>query len=182
MSSTTATLLSLACTAGCIGCLVYLHLAPTGYSPIRNAVSEYGVGRFAPLYSMQATLAGAAGLWLAVALKHPHRVVTLLVVFAIARVAIGWFPTDPIDSPERTSRGRIHVLLAAVALVTLPWAAVALSHADHGEPWLGRLMVALAVLTAVALRTPLRPWFGLIERVFYVAMLAWLVLVAVRVL
>ena len=73
-------------------------------------------------------------------------------------------------------------IVLAVALVTLPWAAVALSHADHGEPWLGRLMVALAVLTAVALGTPLRPWFGLIERVFYVAMLAWLVLVAVRVL
>ena len=74
------------------------------------------------------------------------------------------------------------MLLAAVAFVTLPWAAVALSRADHGEPWLGRLMVVLAVLTAVALGTPLRPWFGLIERAFYVAMLAWLVLVAVRVL
>jgi hypothetical protein len=43
-------------------------------------------------------------------------------------------------------------------------------------------MVALAVLTAFALGTPLRPWFGLIERAFYVAMLTWFVLVAVRVL
>src|SRR5215471_16799687 len=123
MSTTAAAVLSLACTAGCMACLVYLHLAPTGYSPVRNAVSEYGVGKYAPLYSTQATLMGAAALWVAVGVKQPHRVVVLLVIFAIARISIGWFPTDRIGSRQRTPRGGIHLLLAAVAVVTLPWAA-----------------------------------------------------------
>ena len=182
MSTTTAAVLSLACTAGCVACLVYLHLAAPGYSPVRNAVSEYGVGKFAPLYSTQATLMGAAGLWLAVGLKRPHRVVVLLIVFAIAPIAIGWFPTDLIGSRQPTSRGAIHLVLAAVAFVTLPWAAVALTRSQGGEPWLGRILVVLAVLTVVALRTQLRPWFGLIERALYVGMLALLILVASRLL
>ena len=180
MSTTTAAALSLACTGGCIACLVYLHLAPTGYSPIRNAVSEYGVGKYAPLYSTQATLMGASALWLAVALKQPHKVVVLLVVFAIARITIGWFPTDRMGSRERTGRGSVHLLLAAVAFVTLPWAAVVLTRSQGGEPWLGRILVVLAVLTAVSLRSQLRPWFGLVERALYAGMLAWLILVAVR--
>jgi hypothetical membrane protein len=182
MSTTTAAVLSLGCTAGCIACLVYLHLAPTGYSPVRNAVSEYGVGRYAALYSTQAMLMGIAALWLAVALRQPHRVVVLLVLFALARISIGWFPTDQIGSRQRTSRGSVHLVLAAVAFVTLPWAAVDLTRSEGGEPWLGRILVVLAVLTAVALRTQLRPWFGLVERALYVGMLAWLIVVAVRLL
>jgi hypothetical membrane protein len=182
MSTTTAAVLSLGCTAGCIACLVYLHLAPTWYSPVRNAVSEYGVGRYAPFYAAQAALMGAAALWLAVALKQPHRVVVLLILFAIARISIGWFPTDAIGSRQRTTRGGVHVVLAAVAFVTLPWAAVALTRSEGGEPWLGRILVVLAVLTVVAVRTQLRPWFGLVERALYVGMLAWLILVAVRLL
>jgi hypothetical membrane protein len=180
MSTTTAAVLSLGCTAGCIACLAYLHVAATRYSPVRNAVSEYGVGRYAPLYSTQAALMGAAALWLAVALRQPHRVVVLLILFAIARISIGWFPTDVIGSRERTGRGAVHLVLAAVAFVTLPWAAVELTRSEGGEPWLGRILVVLAVLTAVALRTQLRPWFGLVERALYVGMLAWLILVAVR--
>jgi hypothetical protein len=182
MSTTTAAALALACSGGCIACLVYLHLVSTGHSPVRSAVSEYGVGKYAPLYSTQATLMGAAALWDAVGLKQPHKVVVLLVVFAIARIAIGWFPTDRIGSRPLTSRGLVHLLLAAVAFVTLPWAAVALTRSQGGEPWLGRILVVLAVLTAVALRSQLRPWFGLLERLLYAGMLAWLILVAIRLL
>lgn len=64
-----AAALALACTAGCVTCLVYLHLAPTGYSPLRNAVSEYGVGAYAHWYQAQAAAAGLAGL----ALGGPRR-------------------------------------------------------------------------------------------------------------
>jgi hypothetical membrane protein len=39
-----------------LGSLVYiavvaaLHVLPTGYNPARNAVSDYGVGQYAPLF------------------------------------------------------------------------------------------------------------------------------------
>ena len=177
---------SLLCTGGCVACLVYLHLAPTGYSPVRNAVSEYGIGAHARWYRAQAACAGAAGLLLAGALAKgvhpaPRRVVALLVVLAVARIAIGWFPTDPIGTTEPTRNGGIHLLLAVAAFASASWAAIALRHSQHGQPALGWAMAICAIGTGLALRrSPLKPWLGLIERGYYIAMLAWLVLVAVR--
>ncbi len=174
--------LALACVGGSVACLVYLHLAPTGYSPARNAVSEYGVGQYARWYGLQAALAGIAAICLAIALGHPRRVVTLLAVLAAARIAIGWFPTDGTASEEPTWRGGVHLILALVAFTAASWAAIALRTGNHGEPWLGWLMAALAIGTMLSLRTSLRPWFGLIERGYYAAMLAWLILVSARLL
>jgi hypothetical membrane protein len=179
---TVAAAFALAFTAACTACLVYLHLAPTGYSPVRNAVSEYGVGRYAHWYGLQATCTGLASICLAIALGHPRRVVTLLAVLAAARIAIGWFPTDTLESGRPTPRGGIHLLLAIVAFTAAPWAAITLSRAQHGAPWLGRVMAALAVGTMISLRTSLRPWLGLVERGYYVAMLAWLTVVSARLL
>lgn len=177
----TAAAVSLAGTGLCLACLVFLHLAPTGYSPLRNAVSEYGVGRFGGWYRAQAACAALAAIALAVALGGPRRVVTLLAVFAAARILIGWFPTDTFAGGERTARGGVHLLLAAVAFVAAAWAAIALKPAQHGEPALGWAMAACAVGTSLAVRhETLRPWVGLIERGFYVALLAWLALVAAR--
>lgn len=174
--------LALAFTAASVACLVYLHLAPTGYSPARNAVSEYGVGRYALWYRLQAALMGVAAACLAVALRDPKRVVTLLAVFAVARVLIGWFPTDLMGATERTEHGRVHLLLAAVAFISISWAASTLPSSQHGEPWLGKAMVVLALAMVLSRRGALRQWFGLIERAFYVAAIAWLVLVSVRLL
>lgn len=168
--TTAAATASLAFTAGCIGCLVYLHLAPTGYSPVRNTVSEYGIGAYAAWYRAQVRCAAAAAVLLALALRHPARVVVLLLVLAAARFGIGLFPV----------LHRSHVLFALVAFVSASWAAIALKRWEHGLPALGWAMAACAIGTSLALRSSLRPWLGLIERGFYAAMLTWLVLVAVR--
>jgi len=170
--TTAAAAASLAFTAGCIGCLVYLHLAPTGYSPVRNAVSEYGIGAYGAWYRAQVRCAGVAAILLAVALRHHTRVVVLLLVLAAARIAISLFPVTH----------RSHVLFALVAFTSASWAAIALKRYEHGLPALGWAMAACAVGTSVALHSSLRPWLGLIERGFYAAMLTWLVLVNVRLL
>ena len=164
---------SLACTGLCIACLAYLHLSPTGYSPLRNAVSEYGVGSYARWYQAQATAAGLAAVALAVALGGPRRVVLLLALFAGARLAITQAPLD---------RRRVaHWLLAVLAFGSAAVAGVRLKPLDHGTPALGWAMLAFVLLMAIARKSPeLRGWFGLIERGFYVSMLAWLALVAAR--
>ena len=175
--------LALAFTAACVACLVYLHLAPTGYSPVRNAVSEYGrVGPYARWYRLQASSLGLAAICLAVAFRHHGGVAALLCLLAAARIAIGWFPTDAVGARERTRNGAVHLLLAVVAFTAASWAAILLNRASGGEPALGRVMAVFAVATMVSLRTGLRPWFGLIERGYYVATIAWLVLVSVRLL
>lgn len=175
--------------AGCLGCLVALHLLPTGRSATRNAVSEYGVGRYAWLYRAQAALLGIAGILLALALRNgvpavSTRVVVELVVFGLARIAIGWYPTDLIGSRERTRTGLIHVVLAIVAFAAISFAAIHLGRElDDVAGWagvcrviraLGWLMVVTAVGTTVAIRVPqLRPWVGLVERGFYAAALTF---------
>jgi len=159
---------SLVFTGLCVGCLVYLHLAPTGYSPVRHAVSRYGVGAYHRWYEAQAACAGIAGILLAVALRHPRHVVVLLVVFGGARLAITQFPMD-------TRRGG-HALLAIVAFGSATSAAIRLPASLHGTPPLGWAMLA-ALVAGILLRELA---FGLAERAFYLAMLAWLVLVATR--
>lgn len=177
---------SLVFTGGCIASLVYLHVSPTGYSPVRNAVSEYGVGAYADWYRLQAACAGTAAIFLAGALAKgvhpaPRTVISLLLVLAAARIAIGRFTTDLIGSTERTREGAIHALLAVAAFTSASWAGVALKPAQHGQPALGWTMALFALGTFLAVRRlPLKPWLGLIERCYYVAMLAWLVLVAAR--
>jgi len=169
----TAAVVSLAFTGLCIACLVYLHLAPTGYSPVTQAVSMYGVGRYARWYQTQAAAAGLAAVALAAALGGPRRVVILLAVFAAARLAITRAPLD--------AKPVAHWVLAALAFGAVTIAATRLAGADHGTSELGWTMTAFVALMAIARRTPaLHRWFGLVERGFYVAMLAWLTLVAAR--
>lgn len=102
---------------------------------------------------------------------------TLLAVLAAARIAVGWFPTDGTASEEPSWRGVVHLLRALVAFAAVSWAAIALRTGNHGEPWVGWVMAALAIGTMLSVRISVRPWFGLIERCYYAAMLASLVLV-----
>lgn len=162
-----AAVIALVFTGGCIACLSYLHAAPTGYSPVRDPVSAYGVGAYARWYQAQAACAGIAGILLAIALKHPGHVVALLVVFGFARLAITQFPMDTQRVP--------HWLLAVVAFGTVTSAAIRLHYA------LGWAMLAALIVSVVARRAQLG-FFGLAERAFYIAMLAWLVLVATHLL
>ncbi len=158
---------SLVCTGLCVGSLAYLHLAPTGYSPVRDAVSRYGVGTYARWYQAQAAFCGAAGILLAIALRHPADVVVLLVMFGVARLAITRFPMD--------SKREVHWLLAVVGFGSVAVAASLLKPQFHGIPELGWVMFFTLLFLGRVFR--LTAYFGLAERVFYVAMLTWLVLI-----
>lgn len=129
---------------------------------MHDYVSDYSVGRFAWGYKLQVTLAAAAAVALAAALPgHPRRQLVLLLVFAAARAAIAFFPIDT---------GRPHRVLAAVAFVAICWCA-----SIHDPRWLGRVAAAGALGTVF-----FRPFNGLFERLFYAAIVAWFVVVAIR--
>ena len=70
--------------------LIMLHLLPTGYNPVRDAVSDYGVGRYRGWFWLQAVAGGVGCLALGIALAqlHPYtptQVVVALIVTAGAR-------------------------------------------------------------------------------------------------
>ena len=179
----------------CVGALVRAHLTQTGYKPVRNAVSDFGVGPARRWYWTAAASIGVAALLLAGALARaidpaPPTVIALLVAFALARFAITRFPTD-LDRGRPTAAGRIHILLAGIAFASIAVAAAKLpdavrardGFAGHHQALvaLGWGVVVTSVATGVAISRigrPLEPYFGLIERLFYVAMPIWFFVVA----
>jgi hypothetical membrane protein len=173
--------------------LVRVHLLPTGYSPVSNAVSDYGVGPYSRYYRWQTAAIAYAALVLAAAIArttHPveQLLVFLLLTFAAARLLIPSFPTD-LDRSRPTGTGRLHLLLAAAAFASIAWCAAELPHRVdwphlHGLlVVLGWIVIATAVacgLAATVLRRLAEPYFGLVERIFYAAMLVWFLVVSLH--
>jgi hypothetical protein len=188
----------LAATAVGVVAVAVLHVLPTGLSPIRNAVSQYGITRYRLGYRIQtiafAVAAVAAAVGLAEAAPGRARaLIALVIVFALARSVISWFPMDEPGS-EPTNSGRVHGLIAIVTFVAIALAAGRLSTVARQVPGWSTLstvssviawvmvasLVAMMVTRRGARTTHSTPnYFGAIERVFYLAIVAWLVLVGV---
>jgi Protein of unknown function (DUF998) len=184
-------LLALAVT---VASLVWLHLQPTGLSPLRNPVSEYGITSFRAGYRAATIAWAVAGVALAVGISQAIggrglATVTLLVVFAIARTAISWFPMDA-PGAGHTRTGRLHILLAFVAFLALLAAAFVLEAAVSGQGrWhqlapvsagLGYAMSASLVMFGWGQSVPaLRALPGAFERGFYLFAISWCAVFAV---
>jgi hypothetical protein len=189
-----AALSAAAVLAGAIS-LVWVDRLPTGRSALRDAVSDHGADpdyRF--FYRVTVVLLGVGALLLLVALAHGTDVarggLIWLGVYGVSRVAIAFFPIDPPGAPV-TAVGRVHLALAAAAFTAIAFAASDLVGSLPDQPgWHGvsGLLSALrwaVILTAVGtlltrVVVPLRPVFGLVERLLYAATVAFLLTVAVE--
>jgi hypothetical protein len=176
--------------------LIALHLLPTGYNPVRDAVSDYGVGRYREIFWLQVLAGAVAGFALAVALEEtspsiPSVVVALLAIASAARLLIPFFPTDQDGSRFQTVHGTIHMILAVTIFVALILAASELASAlEHRPAWHGVkgwlttlpwVMTGAAVGLVLGLRAPrLRLIYGLMERVFLLASIAWFLIVSIE--
>jgi hypothetical protein len=189
----TLALLSALCISAATVVLIAAHIAPTGYSPVSNAVSEYGVGRFHWLYRAMVLLLAAGAALLAIALRKYTTVggsVVWLWIFAASRVLIAFFMTDRLGD-EPTLTGRIHYLLASSAFVSIAIGAPSIGADLADFPGfdvagdvayvLGWVVAAMAIATFLFIRIgALRPWFGLVERLLYASYVAWLLVVAFK--
>lgn len=189
-----AGVIALVALAATVGSLGYLHVEPTGLSPLRNAVSQYGITPFKTGYRAATIAFAAAGLALAAAVsqalpRQGSATIALLIVFAAARAAISWFPMDHPGTP-RTQTGTVHGLLAIAAFGSATAAAFRLASAlSQQSTWhalagtsraLGWLMLACLIAMMLTRRSPAaRRWFGAIERGFYVSAIAWFAVFAV---
>ena len=191
---TAAGVVCLAGTAVGVGAVVVLHVLPTGLSPVRNAVSQYGITRYRLGYRVQTISLGVAGAAAAVGIAEaaPGRgrfVLVVLGVFAVARLAISWFPMDAPGS-EPTSDGRAHGLLAIATFLAIIVAAARLPQLVHTVGgWHGvatasvviawAMVASMVAMIASRRSAGTRGYFGMAERVFYVAIVAWLVAVGI---
>lgn len=163
---------------GRLGLFVALHKTSDRH-PVREAVSDYGVGPSRRLFSAMGTLQAAA--WLALALgtwftfpawSYRGTAVLMLVALGVLGAALLFVPTD-LEGEQLTRRGLLHYLIAILGF--------GLSYSLTGD--ISRMMttgagllvalhwVALIslILLCVCLVPRLRRWFGLFERIFLVA-------------
>jgi hypothetical protein len=174
--------------------LVVVHVRERSLAWWRDPVSQYGISPSAVFYRIQTLSMAVAALALVIGLHSGLRrggvgeVEVLLVIFALARGAISWFPMD-VPGGDRTPTGRNHGVLAIAAFVSLALAANSLSRAVGAltmAQWWSSASHVLSVVLAVALLGMLLarrvPWlhqhFGLVERTFYLTAIAWLVVTA----
>ena len=176
--------------------LVTLHALPTGYHPVHDAISDYGVGRYRADFAAQ-LFAGAlacAAIAVAFARFHPYAptfVVAALLLNAVACVSMPAFPTDQSGGRFATAKGRIHMVLAIVAFVAIAAAASSLTGLEsHYRDWgnartlidaLGWVVLIGAIACAVALIGPrLKRVFGLIERLFTSSVIVWIYVISIE--
>src|ERR1700722_17552382 len=100
--------------------LVALHVLPTKYDPVRDAISDYGVGVYRRYFWAQLAAGALACICAAVALigLHPYVpaiVVVLLWANTATRLLMPPFPPDQSGSRFQTVKGSIHMFLAVVA-------------------------------------------------------------------
>jgi len=170
--------------ATCLGSVVLLHFLPTGYNPIRNAVSDYGVGPYRIWHRIAVVALAVAGLAMTLASsgsirKEPPIVIGFLLSFSVTRILIPFFPTD-IEGQPRTRTGSVHLGLALVAFASLASAA-GFFEGTNLDNLVGWVVVATAVFSLVALPWPrLKPIFGLLERLFYLSMIGWLLVIGIE--
>ena len=171
-----------------VASLVWLHLQPTKLSSARDPVSEYGITSFRAGYRVATISFAAAGLAVAAGISQALggralAVVILLVVFAITRAGISWFPMDP-PGAKWTRTGWMHFVLAFAAFASVLAAASVLGAVlSHPGRWhalapistaLGYAMTACLALFGLAQTVPpLRARFGAIERGFYLFAITW---------
>ena len=177
--------------------LIVMHLLPTGYNPIRDAVSDYAIGRYRAVFWVFAVSGAVSGLALAIALARsnpakPALTVAMLLLSAAARFLIPLFPTDQSGSRFQTLKGTIHMLLAVAIFASIAVAASSLGGTLGHEPawqpvkglvdgWLPWVITGTAIATGIAIRASrLQQRFGLIERLYYVSSIAWFFVVSIE--
>jgi hypothetical membrane protein len=178
-----------------VAVVLALHVLPTGYDPRHNAVSDYGVGRYARLFRVSlwagsiAVLALLAGLALGVG-SPPLTGLDLafLGLVAVSRIGESLFPTN-VEGERLTRTGALHYFFAimtfgftyaAISGLTPDLAKIHQWHSEKGLlTWLAGAALVGLILVVVTLLPRLRRIFGLCERFFLAVTYAWLVLGAV---
>ena len=176
--------------------VIALHVVRTDVEPFADGVSAYALTRVGALYRGQVIATGIAALLLACVLVAggfgPGGGVIVLVVFAVSRIFIARYPTDPRGTTRFSPAGRMHVLLAATTFVTIavaaPWVSAELAgHPDWPGPTgvlvtLGWATALLALGTFPTTTLPAtRRVFGLVERGAYAAWTLWIIVAGLSV-
>lgn len=175
--------------------LLVMHLLPTGYDPTVSFTSEYALTRYAPLMKVGAIAAivgmlALVGLVRAGSVARPGSVLGVILLLNVAaRIVAAAFSVDPVGEafaaggpPDFSVTGWAHVIAGMVAALTLmtamAWITIRLRRWEARPPgYLALAVFAVAAPLGYAAMLASRPAAfpaGLLQRVFIVATLGWL--------
>lgn len=171
--------------------LVWLHFRVRDVHPVAHAVSDYGVGEYGALFKLHGVVGCVAALALAWLVStsaqpvFPARIAGYLLTMAVARLVVGFAPTDG-DDARPTTAGRVHTIAAAAVFICAVLVVVdgtrplAQSSAGYASAWMA-LKWSVVVTMAGMIATRIERWrraFGLFERGFIVVSTLWFMALA----
>jgi hypothetical protein len=165
---------------------IWLHITPSGYSPVSNAVSDYGVGKTSKLFVIYLWLNNIGSIAIAFALIGlsyiPHIIPILLLVLTLSRIGLSLFPTD-LEGEKHTKRGYLHyffaIILFGLSYYVIHHVTVVVAgregrhHVVRFLEILSWLTTASLIGTVITMWKPFRNIFGAIERVFILSTTFW---------
>lgn len=176
--------------------VVVLHFVPTGYNPLTQAVSDYGVANYAGWMNAAFLAFGIGVVALGIVLLRiapppglGRAGALLLAAAGVCLFAVGFFRTDLEGSPVTTT-GTVHTSLSGIAFFALIFGTFILSRrfrrVDLLRPYY-RSSLALSIAIAVVFLTVLPVstvlgYLGVGERAFIATFYAWLLLNSARAL
>ena len=170
-----------------------LHFLRPDVNPVLEPISNYGVGPYgflltvADIGSILATLALVFGLYLGIGPSGRSYVgLFFLALYGVSELLAGIFPID--IGGEATTAGTIHTIVGNISFFCLPIAAILLSlRMGKDEQWrsirrpalaLSIVVVLTAILTIAGFNLGIG--FGVTQRVANVAVLVWMLMVALH--
>lgn len=159
-----------------------LHIKNKGiYSPVRHAVSDYGVGEYKYLFNWAGIVTTFRNIFLIGALIYwnyeaafKERAIWSLLLALVGYFGVMFFPTD-IEGSRKTISGRLHLLFAILQFTVLAIFLFQLTDVMSALvpslavfflaiEWL--IKIGLYGLVAALILPFLKPYFGLLERIF----------------
>lgn len=174
--------------------VVALHILDPDLSVIDEPISVYSLGEYGWL-SQLGTIAMGLGL-IAIALGLRETLVSgkrvtaswvLVLIAGLGFIISGLFVTDPTGAIESTTSGTLHDLggyLSMLSVLITVWMLRGVFSRDAVYQHFARTQMWFAVLVTasmVALLTFGEGQLGLMQRVFVVAVVVWLLVLAVRI-
>jgi Protein of unknown function (DUF998) len=175
--------------------IIVLHFLRTDYNPLQRFISEYAVGPYSIVMRLAFFCLSAGSLALVIALytsipgsARSYTALILLLTWSICVFIAGIFPTDLIGSAE-TSSGNIHDKASLIGFVSIVLASFFLLRFRRDERWkkhyrssvLLSVIIMLAFLAFIASIIMEFTYIGLIQRLFIMLVLSWLVITARRI-
>jgi hypothetical protein len=173
--------------------MIALHFLDPDLSVMDKAMSEYALGRYGWLERAAEVGLGVGSIGVALGLrqtlaagKRATASWVLILIAGLDGILSGLFPTDPEGAAETTTAGTIHGTASFVTLLSLliaPWLLRGAFTRDARYRRLARAQLWFAILMSVSAGSLFLLYqgpAGLLQRLFVVVGVSWLVFLAVN--